>query len=240
MTEHIYREPLTTEEDTAARQRQFEERDYALLKAFELKGVRVASRGHDFIVLNPELLGFKPLSTDDEHRELSLPRVVRRGLYLPVSGQTRTTLDVCDTWTKTVEKRREFYSGCEKEPTLPQYIVIEAGAEFERRAIAAAAKDAEELALQKVKARPGEPLRGVVLECRDDALATELVETMRDQLPWAEGLELRPDGELPVGWHGCALSRDEQERLKEQAGRDRRAMRERRAKVIRSMQREPY
>jgi hypothetical protein len=117
----------------------------------------------------------------------------------------------------------------------------EAGAEHERLAIATAAtaKFAEELAIKKARVTSSEPLRAVLVECRDDRLAAEIVETLRDALPWAEGLELRPDGELPVGWHNCQLTRGEKERLEEQANRDRRAKKDRRDRVIRSMQREP-
>jgi hypothetical protein len=141
---------------------------------------------------------------------------------------------------KTPEKKREFLLGCTKAPALTRYMVAEAGAEFERRAIAMApaAADAEEMALKKAKAKPGEPLRAVLLECRDDQLATEIAEARRDELPWAE-VELRSDGELPADWHNCRLTRRESERLTQQAGRDQRAKRDRRDRVIRSMQREP-
>jgi hypothetical protein len=242
MTEAIYTEPLTVEEDSEARLRQVDERDHSLLPAFESKGVRVASRGrYDLVVLNPEALGLEPPSTDEECRELSLPRVRRRGLYLPANGQTLTPLEVCDRWMKTPEKKREFLLGCTKAPALTRYVAIEAGAEFERLGLATAstAKVAEELALKKARAKPGEPCRAVLVECRDDQLAAEIVETLRDSLPWAEGLELRPDGSLSADWHGGALNREEKLRLRDQQGEDHRAKRARRAKVIRSMEREP-
>jgi hypothetical protein len=204
--------------------------------------VRVASRGrYDLVVLNPEALGLEPPATDDEYRELSLPRVRRRGLYLPANGRTLTPLEVCDRWMKTPQKKREFLEGCTRAPQLTGYVVIEAGADYERRAIATAPtkKLAEGLALEKAGATADGPLRAVLLECKDDEVATKVVEEKRDSLPWAEGLELRPDGELPVGWHNCQLTRGEKERLKEQADRDRRAKRDRRDRVIRQMQREP-
>ena len=240
-TELKYKEPLTLEEDTEWRLSGLVTQDYGVRRAVKSQGAHLSSRGgHNDVVLNPEVIGLEPPPIDDEHRELKLPRVLRRGIYLPMDDRTLTPLEVFDKWMKTPAKRRKFVLACTREPTLPVFTGIKAGTEFSRLGIATAhtAKLAEEMALDKVGAQPGEKCLAVRIECRDRALAMELIQTKGDALPWGE-VTLDQDGGLPVGWHGCRLTREEQDRLKEQADRDRRAKRDRRDRVIRSMQREP-
>ncbi|MBW2380549.1 MAG: hypothetical protein JRG70_13530, partial [Deltaproteobacteria bacterium] len=96
-----------------------------------------------------------------------------------------------------------------------------------------------ELALRDVGATPGELVRALRVDCRDESLAAELVESKRDSLPWCENLKPRADGSLDADWHKGPLSVEERNLLKQQQAGDLAAKRERRDRVIREMQREP-
>jgi hypothetical protein len=84
-----------------------------------------------------------------------------------------------------------------------------------------------------------EPLRACIIRCRDKARGAEIAKEQRDSLPSAEELELRPDGSLPADWHGPPLTVDQKRVLERQQAEDLRAKRERRAAMIREMQRLP-
>jgi hypothetical protein len=231
---HLVTEPLTPEEDTEARLRQLEQHDFALLRAAKAAGARVAARANQFIILNPEVLGLDAPPADDEHRELKLPRIRRRDVYLPLDGRTLTARAFTGPRRKTPKKEREFLDKCTRKPELPRLTVIETGTDFERRAIATDG----ELALREADVTPGDPVRAVLVDCKDERLAAEIVESKRDSLPWCEDLKLRPDGTLPIGWHGLPLNSVEQRLLKDQSTEDRAQKRKRLEKLTRQMLRE--
>jgi hypothetical protein len=145
-----------------------------------------------------------------------------------------TPLEFTSPFRKTPAKERKFLAGCTRKPELPRHIAIEAGADYERRAIATT----EELALKKAGVTPGELVRAVLVDCRDERLAAEIVESKRDSLPWCEDLKLGPGGGLPIGWHGLPLNSVEQRLLKDQSTEDRAQKRKRLEKLTRQMLRE--
>ncbi|MBW1906954.1 MAG: hypothetical protein JRJ24_16960, partial [Deltaproteobacteria bacterium] len=224
-------ELLTPEEDTEARRQQLEQHDFALLRAAKAAGARIAAPADRFTILNPEALGLDAPPPDDEHRELKLPRIRRRDVYLPLDDRTLTAREFTGPFRKTPKKEREFLAKCTRGAELPRHTVIETGTDFERRAIATT----EELALKKAGVTPGEPVRAVLVDCKDESLAAEIVESKRDSLPWCEDLKLGPGGGLPIGWHGLPLNSVEQRLLQDQSTKDRAEKRKRIEKLTRQM-----
>jgi hypothetical protein len=234
---HLVVEPLTPEEDAQLRRQQLE-LDYVLHRVARSVGGHVSTRGgHDHVILNPEVFGLEPPDADDEHRELKLPRILRNSVFVPTEDRTLTPLAFTAPFRKTPKKEREFFDKCTRKPELPRHIAIEAGADYERRAIEPV--NSTGLALDKLGATPDEPVRAVLVDCKDEKLAAETVDSKRDRLPWCENLKLRPDGSLPADWHKSPLSVEERNLLTRQQAEDRAAKRARRDKVIRQMQREP-
>ena len=232
--QHLITEPLTPEEDTDARRRQLE-LDYASLRAARSVGGCIASRGgHPHVILNPEVFGLDAPPADDEHRELKLPRILRNSVFVPTEDRTLTALAFTGPLRKTPKKEREFLAKWTRKPELSRSTVIETGTDFERRAIATT----EKLALMELGVTPAETVRAVLVDCKDERLAAEIVESKRDSLPWCEDIELRPDGTLPVGWHGLPLNSVEQRLLKDQRTKDRAQKRKRLEKLTRQMLRE--
>ena len=233
---HLVTEPLTPEEDTELRRQQLGI-DYAPLRAARSVGGSISTRGgHPHVILNPEVFGLEPPDADDEHRDLKLPHILRNSVFLPTEDRMLTPLEFTGPFRKTPARERTFLAGCTRKPELPRHIAIEAGADYERRAIET--MNSTGLALKKVGATPDEPVRAVLVDCKDDDLAAEIIESKRDSLPWCEDLKLRPDGTLPVGWHGLPLNRVEQDLLRDQSTRDRAEKRKRIEKLTRQMLRE--
>jgi hypothetical protein len=233
---HHVTEPLTPEEDTEARRRQLE-LDYASLRAARSVGGCISTRGgHPHVILNPEVFGLEPPAADDEHRDLKLPRILRNSVVVPTEDRTLTPLEFTGPFRKTPAKERKFLAGCTRKPELPRHIAIEAGADYERRAIET--MNSTGLALKKAGVTPGELVRAVLVDCRDARLAAEIIESKRDSLPWCEDLKLRPDGTLPVGWHGLPLNSVEQSLLRDQSTKDRAQRRAEVEKLTRQMLRE--
>jgi len=233
---HLVVEPLTPEEDTGQRRQQLGQ-DYALLRAARSVGGRISSRGgRPHVILNPEVFGLEPPAADDEHRELKLPRILRNSVFLPTEDRALTPLEFTGPFRKTPAKERKFLAGCTRKLELPRHIAIEAGADYERRAIETV--NSTGLALSELGATPDDPVRAVLIDCRDENLAAEIVESKRDSLPWCENLKLRDDGSLPVGWHGSPLRVEEKRELLQQQQQDRAAKRKRIEKVARQMLRE--
>jgi hypothetical protein len=233
---HLVVEPLTPEEDAQLRRQQLE-LDYVLHRVARSVGGHVSTRGgHDHVILNPEVFGLEPPDADDEHRELKLPRILRNSVFVPTEDRTLTPLAFTAPFRKTPKKEREFFDKCTRKPELPRHIAIEAGADYERRAIEPV--NSTGLALDKLGATPDEPVRAVLVDCKDEKLAAETVDSRRDELPWDEDLQLRPDGSLPVGWHGLPLSPFEKRELEVQTRWDRAEKRKRLEKLTRQMLRE--
>jgi hypothetical protein len=123
---------------------------------------------------------------------------------------------------------------CTRKPGLSRHTVIETGTDYERRGIATG----EGLALREANATPGESIRALLVDCKDERIAAEVVESKRDSLPWCEDLKLGPDGTLPIGWHGLPLNSVEQRLLKDQSTKDRARRRAEVEKLTRQMLRE--
>jgi len=231
----LFVEPLTPEEDIEARRQQLE-LDYALVRVARSVGGHVSSRGgRPYVIPNPEALGLEAPADDDEHPDLKLPRILRNSVYLPLGDRTLTPRAFTAPFRKTPAKERAFMAGCTREGMLSRYIAVEAGAEYERRAIEPVNSAA--LALDALGATPADQVRAVRIDCRDEKLAAEIVESQRDSLPWVE-VEIRSDGSLEAGWHGGRLSPSEQELLKLQHRADRAQKRHRLEKLARQMLRE--
>jgi hypothetical protein len=231
---HLVTEPLTPEEDTELRRQQLGI-DYAPLRAARSVGGSISTRGgHPHVILNPEVFGLEPPDADDEHRDLKLPHILRNSVFLPTEDRTLTPLEFTSPFRKTPAKEREFLAEWTRKPALTRHTAIETGTDFERRGISTN----EGLALKKVGATPDELVRAVLVDCRDERLAAEIVESKRDSLPWCEDLKLGPGGGLPIGWHGLPLNPVEQRLLRDQGIKDRARRRAEVEKLTRQMLRE--
>ena len=229
-------EDLTAEEKTEARLTQLDEHAHVLLRAFKAAGVPTGSWGGTYVVRSERCFCHAPLPIDPEHPDPTRPRIVQNGLYCVMHETTLTPRQACDKWMKTPAQKAKFLQKVfPHEPQGTDHFVVEAGERFERRGI----DSSPEQALYIAEAVEGESVRVCIVRCRDKALATEIVERRRDELPWRTDVKLRPDGSLPASWHGGPLSGPEQETLRLQQEQDRAAKRERRDRVIREMQREP-
>ena len=228
--QHLVTVPLTSEEDTEARLRELD-LDYALIRAAKAAGSDVAGWGEQYIIVSPEKLGLDAPPADDEHFRLKLPQIRRRDVYLPLDGRTLTSRGFTAPLRKTKKREREFLAKCTRKPALTRHTAIETGTDFERRAISTN----EGLAIEEANVTPGETVRAVLVDSKNERIASEYVESNRDSLPWCEDLRLGPDGTLPIGWHGLPLSLVEQQRLRDQGIKERAQKRKRIEKLTRQM-----
>lgn len=234
---HTYIEPLTPDEVDEARLRILETGDHGLLRAFKAGGIRTTHRGGSYIALVDECFCAEPQRVDSEAPDRDRPRIRKQSLFCPMHEHSMSVREALDRFMKTKAAKRKFLE--KAQPILPEpptFYAVEAGeGKATRLAVSA---DLQE-AIAKVAPADGETFRAVVLRCRDEELAVELAEKKRDALPWCEGLELGPDGNLPADWHGGRLTAQEALLLKRQTDQDRRAKRLRREKLIREMERQP-
>jgi hypothetical protein len=232
----LFIEDLTAEEKTERRLQKIESTDYGLSRALSVAGVRTIYRAGGYIALVDQCLCREPLRMDSEHPDLDRPRIRRRDVFCPLHNTTLAVRAVLDPFMKTPSKKQAFLKKLlPADPQGDDFFAVEAGAEHERHAL-----DADlHTALDKANAWPDEPLQACIIRCRDKARAVEIAKEQRDSLPWAEDLQLRPDGSLLADWHGGRLTAEEQRLLKRQQVEDLKAKRERRAAMIREMQRVP-
>jgi hypothetical protein len=205
-----------------------EEHDYALVRPATVAGARIGNVAGHSVILNPEALGFEAPKPDDEQPSLSLPRIRRRDVYIPMEDRTLTPRAFTDPWRKTPEKAIAFMAKCTREPELPRFFVVETE---DRRAV----DKTEPLALDAIGATPGDTVRAVIIDCDNEKLAEQIAEEQHDALPWAEDLKLGSMGRLPFGWHGLKLSDEEKRTRDEQAWVDRNEKRKRIEKITRQM-----
>ena len=231
--QHLVTVPLTSEEDVDARLRELD-LDYALIRAAKAAGSDVAGWGEQYIIVSPEKLGLDAPPADDEHFRLKLPQIRRRDVYLPLDGRTLTSRGFTAPLRKTKKRERDFLAKCTRKPALTRHTAIETGTDFERRAISTN----EGLAIEEANVAPGETVRAVLVDSKNERIAEEYVESNRDSLPWCEDLRLGPDGTLPIGWHGLSLNLVEQQLLRDQGIKERARERKRVEKLTRQMLRD--
>ena len=225
--------PLTPEEDRDARLRELD-LDYALVRVAKAAGSDVAGWGEQYIIVSPEIFGLDAPPADDGHFRLKLPQIRRRDVFLPLDGRTLSARAFTSNLRKTPAKEREFLAKCTRKPGLTRHTAIETGAKFEYRGISTN----EELAIRDANVAPGETVRAVLIDSKNERIAEEYVESNRDSLPWCEDLRLGPDGTLPIGWHGLSLNPVEQRLLRDQGIKERAQKRKRIEKLTRQMLRE--
>jgi hypothetical protein len=225
---HLHTQERTPEEDTELRLRSLEEHDYALVRAAEAAGGRVGNVAGYTVILNPEALGLEAPALDNEQPSLSLPRIYRRTVYLPMEDRTLSPRAFTDPWRKTPEKAAAFLAKCTRDPELPWFFVVETK---DHRATG----KTEPLALDAIGATPGDTVRAVIIACDNEQLAEQIAEEQHDSLPWSEDLKLGSTGRLPFGWHGQKLTDEERYARDVQARIDRIEKRKRIEKVTQQM-----
>jgi hypothetical protein len=135
-----------------------------------------------------------------------------REFYCPIHKREVTIRRSLDPLMKTKQDRAELL---ERHPVLQgirdglyrSFFVFEAGAHFEKRSIG----EHQPTALSEVMPSKDRPLRGLVIECINDAAAERAFDNLDEDAPWREGLQdlLNAAGELQPGWHGGRLTGEE-------------------------------
>ena len=233
---HTKIEPLSEEELAERRLELLKTTDYSLLRALKAGGIRTSHQGGHFIAVVTENLCPNRCPVDPERPTLTQWRIERSGGFCPICEARSSVAAVLDRFMKTKSQKMKFLKKAQPYVVDGEDIcVVEAGPNYERRGV-----DTDiQKAIDEAGATPDEPLRACKLHCRDRARAVEIADEQRDSLPWAEGLKLRPDGDLPADWHKGRLTIKEQQLLERQQYEDRRAKKARRDRIIREIQREP-